>query len=583
MSSYLLSAFNIQTPKQIGENAHTEYSWSSSLQEKILQFHFQLTRTNIKDHMFDNLKLQYRNILLTIKNLQTKQTENNNELKQYIIILFKMIAHTRDIIDGKGEYALSYMMLNEWCNVMGEDLAKFMLLYFVTDVNGEHPYGSWKDIKYLCNYLMENKNGATVLISELQNLINQQLRKDEENYKEGKNISLAAKWAPREKSKKFGWLFKSLACNYYPEYLNAPEETQSYRKGVLKCKTHYRKLLSRLNRHIDTLQIKQCAHEWASINFDNVTSISLAKQKKAFLNINKDGTERHEHNADRQICAENFKKFISLAENGEKTIKGKRLSMVDYTKNALNLLESQSHYNNSNERNLLNMQWKDNSTLTEPLGKMIAMVDVSGSMDGDPLMAAIALGIRIAEKSVLGKRIMTFSAQPSWVNLDDCNDFVSMVYKVKEANWNMNTNFYAALNLILNSIIENKLSPESVEDLVLVILSDMQMDAADEDYSKNSLYDVIKKKYAEAGIRVFGKPYNPPHILFWNLRATNGFPCLSTDVNCSMMSGFNPALLTNFSEEGLVALDKCTPWYVFMKNINNERYKLLEEKARELL
>jgi uncharacterized protein with von Willebrand factor type A (vWA) domain len=36
---------------------------------------------------------------------------------------------------------------------------------------------------------------------------------------------------------------------------------------------------------------------------------------------------------------------------------------------------------------------------------MIAMVDVSGSMEGDPMNAAIALGIRTAEKSLLGKRV----------------------------------------------------------------------------------------------------------------------------------------------------------------------------------
>ena len=55
---------------------------------------------------------------------------------------------------------------------------------------------------------------------------------------------------------------------------------------------------------------------------------------------------------------------------------------------------------------------------------MIAMVDVSGSMDGDPLHAAIALGIRVAEKSILGKRVLTFSALPTWVNLDGYDSFV---------------------------------------------------------------------------------------------------------------------------------------------------------------
>jgi hypothetical protein len=41
--------------------------------------------------------------------------------------------------------------------------------------------------------------------------------------------------------------------------------------------------LSILNNKIDTLQVKQCANNWSKIDFNKVTSISLGKQKKAFL------------------------------------------------------------------------------------------------------------------------------------------------------------------------------------------------------------------------------------------------------------------------------------------------------------
>ena len=41
----------------------------------------------------------------------------------------------------------------------------------------------------------------------------------------------------------------------------------------------------------------------------------------------------------------------------------------------------------------------------------------------------------------------------------------------------------------------------------------------------DSAYDVIKRKFEMAGLRTTHKmPYSPPHILFWNLRKTNGFP-----------------------------------------------------------
>jgi Mg-chelatase subunit ChlD len=294
------------------------------------------------------------------------------------------------------------------------------------------------------------------------------------------------------------------------------------------------------------------------------------------LNIKKDGTVRHPDDQDRIECAEHFKARIKKAVDGEVEMKGKRVGMADFTKQAFELLSRP----NSDEINLLNSQWRDNATQTGALGKMIAMVDVSGSMTGDPMNVAIALGIRIAEKSVLGKRVMTFSAKPSWVNLEGYNDFISQVEVVRRAGWGMNTNFHAALDTILDAIIQNKMEPEDVQDMVLVILSDMQMDQGDS-RDRHSLYEVMKAKYEAAGIRVHGRAYKPPHILFWNLKSTSGFPSLSSQPNASMMSGFSPALLNMFCEQGMEALQSCTPWSLLEKSLENERYKILSDKLSQ--
>jgi hypothetical protein len=156
-----------------------------------------------------------------------------------------------------------------------------------------------------------------------------------------------------------------------------------------------------------------------------------------------------------------------------------------------------------------------------------------------------------------------------------------MVKKVLVCDWGMNTNFMAALNLILDAIVQRKLLPEDVEDMVLTILSDMQIDQADRNYT--NMMDLIEQKYADAGMRIWKKPFKPPHILFWNLRSTSGFPSLSTQKNVSMMSGFSPALLNLFCEEGMNALHSCTPWSLFLKTINADRYKILEDRLREEL
>ena len=99
----------------------------------------------------------------------------------------------------------------------------------------------------------------------------------------------------------------------------------------------------------------------------------------------------------------------------------------------------------------------------------------------------------------------------------------------------------------------------------------------------DTMMDVIKDKYAEAGMAVCGKPYKPPHILFWNLRSTNGFPTLSTEKNASMVSGFSAALLNSFCEKGLSSLENCTPWSMLIDNLNNPRYMVLDNQLRQIL
>jgi hypothetical protein len=566
--SALISALDNYTPSQIGENGSIEYTWSNNIRERILQLSFQLTRVR-DESTISRLASETDKILRELTGSYKSLLLSREEYIEYMSIMYRMIGHTRDITDGKGEYTLSYMLLGVWNNHHPE-LAKFALRLFVLPPHGAdkdfHPYGSWKDIKYL-------HKTSPPLVQYGSQLLIQQLRVDANS----DTPSLAAKWVPREKSK-FSELFNELALEYFSNYLDSAKTEDARKKAIIKAKMDFRKLISSLNKMIDTVQIKQCGRNWSDIDPSKQTSITMHKQKKAFLNLNKDGSQRSELD-DRVACANQFKEFAQKAAKGEVEIKGKRIGLNDFTKEALELITR--NQNNSDEASILNAQWLDNSKQTGALGKMIAMVDVSGSMSGDPMNAAIALGIRVAEKSMLGKRVLTFSASPNWVNLTEEDTFIGMVDMVSRADWGMNTNFAAALKMILDAIVSQKLKPEDVEDMVLAIFSDMQIDQADP--RSTSLMTSIEAQYAEAGQRLWGKPFKAPHILFWNLRSTSGFPSLSTQKNASMMSGFSPALLNLFCEEGLSALQSCTPWSLFIESLDNERYKVLDKQIREIL
>ena len=572
----IVSALDNYTQQQIGENGHVEYGWSNNVQEKIIQFSFQVTRSD--ENGINKLSDVLDDLLTTLKH----QTEfgslpEKQVAKGYLSILFRLIGQTRDVIDGKGEYTLTYMMIHKWYKFFPE-LATFALKCLV-DLGDRkvHQYGSWKDIKYFCKFLKEHGESLEhPIITQAVRLTNEQLRKDMHCLPS--EVTLAAKWVPREKSS-FGWLYQALATDYYKEYMATADSKEREGKAILKCKTEYRKLLSCLNKKIDTLQIKQCANLWSDIDFKNVTSISLSKQKKAFLNVKKNNEVRYPDREDRKICSENFNAHIQKAVSGEVEMKGKRVSMTDFTKQARYLYRVSN--SSQVEKDLLNSQWRDNSSQNGALDNFIAVVDISGSMSGDPMDVAVALGIRIAEKSKLGKRVMTFSRNPSWINLEPYNDFVSQVEAVEKSEVGYNTDFHKVLNLFLDAIVSNKMEPEDVQNMVIVILSDMQIDEADTNDRSNgvkkreALYETIKRKYEEAGIRVHGKPYKPPHMLFWNLRNTNGFPTLSNEKNVSMMSGFSPALLNLFCDKGIEALNSCTPWSVLEKSLDNDRYKIM--------
>ena len=570
----LIEALDNYTSRQIGENGQCEYAWSNDVRERIVQLSFQLTRTKDIDYLTNQFEL----LLIDLQKRHSVENKESLEYIEYMSLIYKMVGYTRDIINGKGEYLLSYMLLFVW-NKYYPELAKYALKQFVIldDNVALHQYGSWKDIKYLYKYAQDrnltDKNSQDLVEYGIQ-LVNDQLQLDLIS----ENPSLVAKWVPREKSQ-FSDLFDKMAINYFSHYLATAKTESAQIKAISKARMDYRKIISGLNRTLDTVQIKQCGNTWSQIDPEKQTSITMHKQKKAFLNLKADGTQRSESD-DRITCASHFNEFVAKASRNECEIKGKRIGLNDFTKEALKLIDS--GVKNGPEVDILNAQWVNNSLETGALGKIIAMVDVSGSMDGEPLHAAIALGLRVAEKSMLGKRVLTFSALPRWINLEGYNTFIEMVEQVNNANFGLNTNFSKALMLILDAIVVNKMASEDVEDMVLAVFSDMQIDEAKSE-EDNTMMGFIESQYSQAGIKVCGKPYKPPHILFWNLRSTSGFPTLSLQKNASMMSGFSPALLNLFCDEGLASLQSCTPWSLLIKALSNDRYKVLDTKIREFL
>ena len=554
---------------QYGEKKHLEYGWSSDIQEELFQLTYQLTRCNSQrmGELTNRLESIIKKIIICDITL--------GKYQELMITAYKLIGYTRDVIYGKGECDLAYMQIIVWYKFY-PNLAKYALRCFVQLDDGSHPYGSWKDIKYFCNYCINSGlNEDHQLIQYSLELITDQLRKEQYD----SIHTLVAKWVPREKSNKFGWLFEKLAILYFPEYMKTATTYDKKVRALRKAKTEYRRLISKLNETLQTVQIKQCNGRWSQIDHSRTTSITMHKQKRSFLNLNDNNLE------DRIQCS---KKLIELINdnNSCKDINGKRIRLNDFTKDAIRMLRNDA--TTQVELDIINSQWRNSSNQTSKLGPMIAMLDCGNSMscndDGNPFYAALAVGCRIAEKSILGKRILTFSSNPTWHNLEMCDTFTKMVKSIIKKETSLSSNFEKALDLILDAYVEQQLDAEETNGITLAILSDMQINENEKLFELEILYDKIKDNYSETGIKICGKPYKPPHILFWNFRSTSGFPCLSNTKNVSMISGYNPTFLNRFNEKDFKGLQATSPWLNLFESMNRQRYKYMENKIkRELM
>jgi hypothetical protein len=563
---------------RIGENNHTEYNWSEDIKEEVVQLYFQLVRTK------DMTQLEKK-----VNDILTKAFSNTKQYKSEIILLYKMIANVRDIAgNGKGEMDLSYMML--YCLYNHSPTMAYYLFENFVIIPGEHQYGSWKDVKYFCNYVINKSADAFhPFIGYIVRLTNYYLK--DEIKKEQNTLYLLGRWIPREKSKKFGWLFKLLAKDYFSIYLQTAKTVEEKKKATLKAYCNYRKVLSELNRKLNTVQIKMCNKDWKNINPNQLTSKTMNKQMLSLLNQKKGGrklVERYDLE-DRKVCATTIKQHLDDVKNKkcDKKINGKRCDLYEYVRDVLKF----SQYGESAQAQLdiINAQWEDNKTNSiAQTTKIIPLCDVSGSMESDnciPLYNAIGLSIRLSEIThpAFRNRVLTFSNNPQWINLENENTLVEKVRKLKTADWGMNTDLYAAMRKILDALIENEVGPSEVKNLVLAIFSDMQIDQAYTD-NRKTLQFRLKTMFELAGLEsTYREPYPVPHILYWNLRTTSGFPTKTTEENVTMFSGYNASLLNVFSEKGMDELTNVTPYMMLNSTLNVSRYESLEERAKLLL
>ena len=187
----------------------------------------------------------------------------------------------------------------------------------------------------------------------------------------------------------------------------------------------------------------------------------------------------------------------------------------------------------------------------------IAVVDVSGSMSGTPMEAAVSMGAYIADKAhgPFANHFITFSAHPELVRFEGV-DIVDKLNRCVRADWGMNTNLQAVFDMLLNTAKNKHVKPEDMVSKIF-IFSDMEFDECVTfdastkshygnrwDYYKtvssidevNSDLEKIKKQWENEG-------YHFPKVIFWNLNSRNRTVIPAIGEGFSYISGFSPVMV----------------------------------------
>ena len=196
-------------------------------------------------------------------------------------MLYGLIRETRETLL---ETRLTYIQLFAWYQVN-----PVWAMYALTEC--VNVYGCWKDIRNLCEYCKWREPwkgvGHPFILFAIY-LLEHRLKEDWAHYCSGRDnwthISYAAKWAPREKGKHH-WLNEILCVTFYKflEGIDKDKTPDKMEKAIRKSKMLMRKMLSTLNRTLDTLEIKQCSGKWSDINMRRVPVSAMFKYHRSFL------------------------------------------------------------------------------------------------------------------------------------------------------------------------------------------------------------------------------------------------------------------------------------------------------------
>jgi len=507
---------------------------------------------------------------------------------------FVLAFHVRNIRGGKGERKVFYELFTSLA------IEKLELAKAVLDLVPH--YGCWQDLFALIDLEpVCTKARPYGLGWSIRKLYMKQLKDDFANTTG--NLSLAAKWAPREGSK------NSHEANLLAFHLFIDVPTHS---GKMR---RYRQLLSDINAKLKTVETYMSDGRWDEIVPGSVPGRAGKLYAKAFLNLPSTykgkhtvGEYRCPNDEKRMKCRTNFEAHFGAAARGEAKIHGAdTLYPHEVVKKA-----AEDYGLSDAEKDQLRGVWRsmvDKVKAAGGLGRSIFMSDFSGSMEsssvGDtPYWVSMALGMLGAETcgAEFQDKLMTFDSNPIWHTFRPGSDLFERIGTIRDSGigHGTSTDFQKAMDLVLQTLKDTRCRPGQ-EPENLIVLTDMNWDQAcssarSSHYTGHRYRNVVKtdtwqthiamiqEAFKRAGEDMWGPGmgFVAPRIVIWNLAASSqtDYHASADTPGVAMLSGWSAAQFEVLQKEGPRQL---TAYEILRMELDDPKYQRVRDRIRDTL
>ena len=376
---------------------------------------------------------------------------------------------------------------------------------------------------------------------------------------------------------------------------------------------------------------------------ENVSKYTLMKHRSLYFEpVTEDGSESLCLYNQKLICNKTFEKYFERdffasqskknIDNREPCIISNRLDYGDYSdfrrqfadlpvsyfiKQAVLLYENHTIEGFDKKVTILNNQWniffsyfhkrfieknREHREHREHQEQyIIPVLDISQSnhwFDSESFYVGMGIAILIAlvNDGDFNKRFMCIDNLPTWVALDKTDIFsiISMVFDLIKSRKSTYANFYSAIDLIKNTIIETDIDKSFVDKMKIVILSDF--DKIDGQFYNNMVRRFICNHSLDENFGIQNDFHNDgfinldeyyvPHFTFWNLskKQVISMPCSYKQPKTCLLSGFSPTILVDLFDFFTNIENIRVSSYDFMVGVlNTHRYDFIDEYLSSII